>query len=60
MTAFSQFICERQYLSNVSPATLERYKHSFKWLRTESPPPARTLHAFRHGFAVNDCGKATL
>jgi integrase/recombinase XerD len=34
---FSQFIRERQYLSNVSPATLEWYKHSFKWLRTESP-----------------------
>jgi integrase/recombinase XerD len=35
--SFSQFIRERQYLSNVSPATLEWYKHSFKWLRTESP-----------------------
>src|SRR5215470_17542465 len=34
---FAQFIRERQYLSNVSPATLEWYKHSFKWLRTESP-----------------------
>jgi integrase/recombinase XerD len=38
MTAsFSQFIRERQYLHNVSPATVEWYKHSFKWLRTESP-----------------------
>jgi integrase/recombinase XerD len=35
--SFSQFIRERQYLSNVTPATLEWYKHSFKWLRTESP-----------------------
>jgi len=34
---FSQFVRERQFLSNVSPATLEWYKHSFKWLRTESP-----------------------
>jgi site-specific recombinase XerD len=34
---FSQFIRERQYLQNVSPATLEWYKHSFKWLRTENP-----------------------
>lgn len=34
---FEQFIRERQYLTNVSPATLEWYKHSFKWLRTESP-----------------------
>jgi site-specific recombinase XerD len=34
---FSQFIRERQFLSNVSPATLEWYKHSFKWLPTETP-----------------------
>jgi integrase/recombinase XerD len=34
---FSEFIHERQFLSNVSPSTLEWYKHSFKWLRTESP-----------------------
>ncbi len=34
---FEQFIRERQYLTNVSPATLEWYKHSFKWLLTESP-----------------------
>ena len=34
---FEQFIRERQYLSNVSPATLEWYKHSFKWLRAETP-----------------------
>ena len=34
---FSQFIRERQYLSNVSPSTLEWYTHSFKWLRTECP-----------------------
>ena len=35
--SFSAFVRERQFLSNVSPATLEWYKHSFKWLRTESP-----------------------
>jgi integrase/recombinase XerD len=34
---FSQFIRERQYLHNVSPATLEWYRHSFKWLPSESP-----------------------
>jgi site-specific recombinase XerD len=34
---FSQFIRERQFLSNVSPATLEWYKHSFRWLPNESP-----------------------
>ncbi len=37
MLSFSQFIRERQYLHNVSPATLEWYKHSLKWLPTESP-----------------------
>ena len=36
-TRFEQFIRERQFLSNVSPSTLEWYKHSFKWLATESP-----------------------
>jgi integrase/recombinase XerD len=34
---FSQFIRERQYLHNVTPATLEWYTHAFKWLLTESP-----------------------
>jgi len=37
MEGFSQFVRERQYLHNVSPATLEWYKHSFRWLRSESP-----------------------
>ena len=34
---FPDFIRERQLLSNVSPSTLEWYKHSFKWLRTDCP-----------------------
>lgn len=37
MPLFSQFIRERQYLHNVAPTTVEWYKHSFKWLRTEAP-----------------------
>src|SRR5580765_7269448 len=37
MEGFSQFVRERQYLHNVSPATLEWYKHSFRWLLSESP-----------------------
>jgi integrase/recombinase XerD len=40
MGGFAQFIRERQYLTNVSPATLEWYEHSLKWLRTESPSDA--------------------
>jgi integrase/recombinase XerD len=34
---FSQFIRERQYLHNVSPTTIEWYRHSFKWLPNENP-----------------------
>src|SRR5438552_4344762 len=37
MVGFSQFTRERQYLHNVSPATLEWYTHAFKWLPSESP-----------------------
>lgn len=34
---FQQFIRERQYFHNVSPATIEWCTHAFKWLPTESP-----------------------
>jgi integrase/recombinase XerD len=34
---FEQFIQERKYLLNVSPATLDWYKHSLKCLCTASP-----------------------
>ena len=29
---FEQFIKERQFISNVSPRTVEWYRESFKWL----------------------------
>ena len=45
MERFSQFIRERQYLHNVSPATLEWYKHSFKWLPSEFPTQAELKNA---------------
>jgi hypothetical protein len=32
---FEQFVHKRQFFSNVSAATLEWYKHSFKWLPTQ-------------------------
>ena len=35
--AFSDFIRERQYLNNVSPATISWYTHALKWLPCESP-----------------------
>ena len=47
----SQFIKERQYLSNVSPATLEWYTQSLAWLATESPT-ADDLKSF-----VMRCGR---
>ncbi len=34
---FEQFIRERQYLANVTPATIAWYRNSLRWLRTESP-----------------------
>src|ERR1041385_7698613 len=34
---FTDFIRERTYLHNVTPATVEWYKHSLKWLRSDSP-----------------------
>jgi integrase/recombinase XerD len=36
-TGFEQFIKERQYLSNVSPATVEWYRQSLRWLAVEAP-----------------------
>lgn len=32
-----QFIRERQYLRNVTPSTINWYRHCFRWLPTESP-----------------------
>ena len=55
----AQFIKERQYLSNVSPATVEWYKQSLRWLGTESPT-ADDLKAFvirmrEHGLKPTAC-----
>lgn len=35
--SFAQFIKERKYLTNVTPATIEWYQQSFAWLSTDSP-----------------------
>jgi integrase/recombinase XerD len=37
---FEQFIRERQYLHNVTPATLDWYTNSLKWLPSEAPTQA--------------------
>jgi integrase/recombinase XerD len=39
-TRFEQFTKERQYLQNVSPATVEWYTHNFKWLHSDNPSQA--------------------
>jgi integrase/recombinase XerD len=36
-TRFEQFIRERQYFANVTPATIEWYRRCLKWLPSESP-----------------------
>jgi integrase/recombinase XerD len=37
---FAEFLRERQYLLNVSPATLDWYRNAFKWLPSASPSHA--------------------
>ncbi|MGA7523551.1 MAG: site-specific integrase [Acidobacteriaceae bacterium] len=37
---FEQFIRERQYLANVTPATIEWYRRCLNWLSSESPTQA--------------------
>src|SRR5215469_14564371 len=37
MPTFQQFIRERQYLQNVTPATVEWYNNSLRWLDSEAP-----------------------
>jgi integrase/recombinase XerD len=41
MEHFQQFIRERQFLHNVSTATIAWYENSFKWLPCESPTQAQ-------------------
>jgi integrase/recombinase XerD len=44
---FEQFIKERQYLTNVTPQTIEWYTHSFKWLHSDSPTENELKEAVR-------------
>src|SRR6266536_3444895 len=62
MVGFSQFTRERKYLHNVSPATLEWYENSFKWLRSESPSPDELKDAVirmrQKGLKATGCNSA--
>jgi len=59
---FAEFIRERQFLTNVSPSTLEWYKHSFKWLESESPSQedlkAAVLRMRQKGLKATGCNSA--
>jgi integrase/recombinase XerD len=59
---FSDFIRERQYLTNVSPSTLQWYKYSLKWLDTETPMQedlkAAVLKMREKGLKATGCNSA--
>ena len=60
--SFVQFIKERQYLHNVTPATVEWYKHGLKWLKSDSPSKADLQDAVMRmrekGERQHDAGEA--
>ena len=45
MKKFEQFAKEKHYLLGVSPATLEWYRHSLRWLNSEDPDEAELKSA---------------
>jgi integrase/recombinase XerD len=59
---FSEFIRERQFLSNVSPSTLEWYKYSLRWLDTETPSQedlkSAVLRMREKGLKATGCNSA--
>jgi integrase/recombinase XerD len=59
---FNDFIRERRYLNNVSPATISWYKHAFKWLPCESPSQEQlkdsVLRMREQGLKATGCNAA--
>lgn len=59
---FERFIRERQYLSNVTPATIQWYTHAFKWLDTDTPSQedmkAAVLKMREKGLKATGCNSA--
>lgn len=59
---FEQFIRERQYLANVTPATIEWYRNSLRWLRADSPSQAdlrdAVLRMREKGLKATGCNSA--
>lgn len=59
---FNDFIRERRYLNNVSPATISWYTHAFKWLPCESPSQEQlkdtVLRMRERGLKATGCNAA--
>jgi integrase/recombinase XerD len=59
---FNDFIRERRYLKNVSPATISWYTHALKWLPNESPSQAElkdaVLRMREKGMKATGCNAA--
>jgi integrase/recombinase XerD len=59
---FEQFIREKQYLTNVTPATVSWYTYSLKWLASESPTQAELRDAVvrmrEKGLKATGCNSA--
>jgi integrase/recombinase XerD len=58
-----QFIKEREYVMNVSPATVKWYTHALKWLDSEAPTQAElnalVVRMREHGLKATGCNAAT-
>ncbi|HET8823891.1 MAG TPA: hypothetical protein VFM77_02090 [Terriglobales bacterium] len=59
---FEQFIKERQYLHNVSPATVAWHTHNLKWLPSETPTEvelkAMVVRMREKGLRATGCNSA--
>ncbi len=59
---FEQFIRERQFLTNVTPATVDWYRNSLKWLPSDSPTQAdlkdAVLRMREKGLKASGCNSA--
>ena len=58
-----QFIRERQYVMNVSPATVRWYSHALRWLDSETPTQAElnalVVRMRERGLKATGCNAAT-
>lgn len=62
LPGFARFIKERQYLTNVTSATIQWYTHAFKWLDTDAPTQedlkAAVLKMREKGLKATGCNSA--